>query len=331
MEHTIFYNIMRVHCCAECGEEGGVSLKIKYCDASCQRKNWPKHKKVCKLRAAELHDEALFKDPPDKDDCQICFLPMPQKFFSCASLPPATISSVPIYDFARANEELENHCTFNFFSCCGKSICTGCIHSFAMTGNKKCPYCNSDRYKTNEELLEKLMKRVAVNDAGAICQLAKHYEDANETHQDHAKSTELYSRAANLGCSESHYCLGVIYMGEGDLKKAKFHFEAAAIAGHEMARFNLGVHEYNSVNIERAVKHWKIAASAGSYIAMHELRAFFEREGGNFYGKHIVSRESFDSTLEAYNISCVEMRSEAKDVFIRVMLGGTNPTNNDDL
>ena len=105
----------------------------------------------------------------------------------------------------------------------------------------------------------------------------------------------------------------------GNMKKAKFHFEAAAIAGHEMARFNLGVHEYNSVNIERAVKHWKIAASAGSYIAMHELRAFFEREGGNYYGKRIVSRESIDSTLEAYNNSCVEMKSEARDTYIRVM------------
>ena len=56
-------------------------------------------------------------------------------------------------------------------------------------------------------------------------------------------------------------------------------------------------------NIQRAVKHWKIAASTGKYIAVHELRAFFEREGGNYYGKRIVSRESFDSTLKAYNDS----------------------------
>ena len=56
-------------------------------------------------------------------------------------------------------------------------------------------------------------------------------------------------------------------------------------------------------NIQRAVKHWTIAASTGNYIAMHELRAFFEREGGNYYGKRIVSKESFDSTLEAYNDS----------------------------
>jgi hypothetical protein len=57
---------------------------------------------------------------------------------------------------------------------------------------------------------------------------------------------------------------------------------------------------------------------------MHELRAFFEREGGNYYGKRIVSRETFDSTLAAYNNSCVEMRSEARDAYIHVMLGATN-------
>ena len=72
-------------CCAECGkEEGGVSLKtckscklVKYCNADCQKNHWTKHKKLCKKRAAELCDEALFKDPPPKEDCPICFLPMP--------------------------------------------------------------------------------------------------------------------------------------------------------------------------------------------------------------------------------------------------------------
>jgi hypothetical protein len=31
---------------------------------------------------------------------------MPEKLICCVSLPPATISSVPIYDFAIAHEEL---------------------------------------------------------------------------------------------------------------------------------------------------------------------------------------------------------------------------------
>jgi hypothetical protein len=99
--------------------------RVKYCTANCQKKHWPTNKKDCKLQAAEIRDEALFKDPPAKEDCQICFLPIQQKFFSCASLPDATISSVPIYDFARANEELADHGTVNFYTCCGKSIFTG--------------------------------------------------------------------------------------------------------------------------------------------------------------------------------------------------------------
>jgi len=56
------------------GVAGGVSLKacklcmlVKYCNVKCQKNHWAKLKKECKRRAAELHDEALFKDPPPKD------------------------------------------------------------------------------------------------------------------------------------------------------------------------------------------------------------------------------------------------------------------------
>ena len=96
------------------------------------------------------------------------------------------------------------------------------------------------------------------------------------------------------------------------MKKAKFHFEAAAMAGHEIARSKLGFIEADDGNTERAIKHWTIAASAGEYIAMHHLRTAFE-DG-------YVSRESIDSVLTAYNSSCVEMRSEARDAYIRDIL-----------
>ena len=76
--------------CANCGVDEGegecISLKackscmlVKYCNPTCQLNHWPKHKKLCKQRAAELHDEALFKEPPPKEDCPIC-LPMPRKY-----------------------------------------------------------------------------------------------------------------------------------------------------------------------------------------------------------------------------------------------------------
>jgi len=95
---------------------------------------------------------------------------------------------------------------------------------------------------------------------------------------------------------------------KGELKKAKFHNEAAAMAGHELARNNLGNIEAEGGNIEQAVKHWTIAASAGDYCVMHHLTTWFE--------SGVLSRESTSSTLTSYNNSCTKMRSEARDDFI---------------
>jgi TPR repeat protein len=180
-----------------------------------------------------------------------------------------------------------------------------------QSGNYKCPFCNSDRAgKTDEEDVEEIMKRVAANDAASIYLLANDYYNGRVgLQQDRIKAMELYARAADLGCSEAHCKLGGIYHEGGDLKKAKFHNEAAAMAGDEVARCNLGNMESNSGNMERAVKHWIIAASAGEYDAMNNLRRYFEHG--------CVSRESIDSILAAYNSSCKEMRSEARDVYMR--------------
>jgi len=47
---------------------------------------------------------------------------------------------------------------------------------------------------------------------------------------------------------------------------------------------------------------------------MNELRMAFE-EGE-------ISKESIDSTLKAYNSSCSEVRSEARDAHIRAIIEG---------
>jgi TPR repeat protein len=123
---------------------------------------------------------------------------------------------------------------------------------------------------------------------------------------------ELYVRAADLGNKTADYNLAGFYLEGGNMKKAKFHYEAAAMAGHGGARNNLGSIEFESGNMEQAVKHWTIGASGGEYLAMNKLKICF--------GKGDVSRESMDSTLAAYNTSCAEMRSEARDAFIRFYL-----------
>jgi TPR repeat protein len=234
------------------------------------------------------------------------------------SLPPATLSSVPIYEFTKANEELADMGTETYYSCCGKSICGGCIHSFRMSGNDgNCPFCKSDHVdKTDEERVDELMRRVEVNDAGAIFALGNNYYHGSEgLLRDRGKAIELYAKAADLGYSKAHSQLGIEYCEGGDSKKAKFqfHYEAAAMAGHEIARLNLGNMELNSGNVGRAVKHWMIAASAGHYDAMHNMLVALTR--GH------VSRESIDSSLTAYNTTCAEITSEARDAAIRMIMG----------
>ena len=69
--------------CANCGkgEESAGDLKactacnmVKYCNRDCQISHRPQHKKACKKRADELHDEEIFKQPPPNEDCPICML-----------------------------------------------------------------------------------------------------------------------------------------------------------------------------------------------------------------------------------------------------------------
>jgi TPR repeat protein len=239
---------------------------------------------------------------------------MPVLLISVVSLPPATITSVPIHDFAIAHKELAKCHSDHYYSCCGKYVCGGCVHSFQQTGNdEKCPFCNSDRAgKTDEKEVEEMTKRVQANDANSICELGAYYNDGlGGLQQDRTKAMELYAKAAKLDHHKAHYNLADVYHEGGNLKKAKFHYEAAAMLGCEVARCNLGVMEVHSGNMERAIKHWIIAASAGHFRSMNNLIELFH--------KGRVSRETIDSTLAAYNDSCAEMRSKPRDSCIQRM------------
>ena len=105
--------------------------------------------------------------------------------------------------------------------------------------------------KTDEEEIEELMKRVEVNDAAAICVLAHcYFTGLNGVQQDQVKAMELYARAADLGYSKAHCNLAIHYHKGGCLKKARFHYEAASMAGNVAARCNIGTIEAQSENME---------------------------------------------------------------------------------
>jgi hypothetical protein len=52
-------------------------------------------------------------------------------------------------------------------------ICSRCIHSFYA----KCPFCNSDKDKTDEEEVAQMMKRAEANVAGAMTALGRYKQD----------------------------------------------------------------------------------------------------------------------------------------------------------
>jgi TPR repeat protein len=160
-------------------------------------------------------------------------------------------------------------------------------------------------------MVEEIMKRVEANDAITMGMLGSYYNHGQiGLQQDHNEAIELWTQSAHLGCSKAHINLTDEYRYlVGDLKKAKFHLEAAAMAGHEGARSNIGHLEFLQFNnTDRAIKHWIIAASSGDYKAMQCLLIAFNQG--------LTSRAIIDATLTAYNTSCAGMRSDSRDAFI---------------
>ena len=92
-------------------------------------------------------DEDLFKQPPPRDECPICML----------TLPLIGVES-------------------KYQACCGKMLCVGCIYAVDEADNRcLCPFCRTPLSASHGEAMERLKKRVEVNDAQAIYQLGGYY------------------------------------------------------------------------------------------------------------------------------------------------------------
>ena len=280
--------------CAACGKEGeedsmNICNKCKmvhYCNVACKKKHKSKHKKKCdrqcKIRAVQLHDEALFKQPPLPEDCPICMLPLPLK-----------------------EGEVQ------FQSCCGKLLCIGCVLAMVERGGGKlCAFCRTPDLNSAKECIKRIKLLMEKGNGDAYYQLAGCYAQGElGMPQDRPKSNELLLKAGELGCTEAYNKLGnAYYYGDGveiDKKKAMHYFELAAMNGNVKARYWLGFFEVQAGNYQRACKHFILAAKVGHEGSLERVKAGF-MDG-------FVTKDEYESTLRAYYERQTEMKSEERD------------------
>ena len=241
-------------------------------------------------------DKELFKDLPPKEDCPICMLPMP-------------LSSI------------DEHYSFGtiYMPCCGKLICKACSMAEdeeMERGTIKawCSLCRVPIHSSDEEYIERCEHRMKLKDAEAFYYLGCSYNDGDMgLTKDRSKALDLWKRSAELGSIRAHARVALAYYneslsrtGEYNMKKARYHFELAAIGGHEESRYNLGVLEGRRRKFDLAQKHYKIAATCGFDKALKKV--------GEGYKKGYVTKEDYASTLRAYQLSMDEMKSEQRTI-----------------
>jgi len=291
-----------VSVCANCGKEGtndnmntcNKCKQVKYCNAVCKKVHKKKHKKECEEhirlaveRAAKLHDEKLFKQPPRLEDCPICFIRLP---------------------FLAKGRRYQ--------TCCGKVICSGCCYAPVYDNqgnevdNEKCPFCRTPKPSSEKEANERMKERVEANDPNAIFNLAIDYRNGtNGFPQDYKKALELYHQAAKLGFAPAYGCIGIAYEnGRGvdiDKKKAIHYYELAAMGGDLIARHNLGIKEENAGNMDRALKHYMVTAAGGHFDSLKEIK--------DMYSKGHATKEDYTKALQSYQEYLGEIKSTQRD------------------
>ncbi|KAL7536582.1 hypothetical protein ACHAXR_007258, partial [Thalassiosira sp. AJA248-18] len=249
----------------------------------------------CKKRAAEIFDEALFKQPPRKDECPICLLPLP----------------------LIAKE-------IHYKSCCGKTICYGCLYAHARASTDQiCPFCRTPDSTSLDEDIERIKERVEDNDGIAMLYLGGQYRYGSGVPQDSNKALELWHQAVKLnGCAESHCRIASAYargeIVEMDVKKAKYHWELGAMGGNVEARHSLGTFEMMSGNINRAMKHLMISAEFGWDDSLKEIQ--------NGFSEGYVTKDEFEKALRAHKESKDGMQSDQRDAAQRDIFTGSEPT-----
>ncbi|EJK48311.1 hypothetical protein THAOC_32904 [Thalassiosira oceanica] len=164
-------------------------------------------------------------------------------------------------------------------ACCAMTLCDGC--QWALMGREMydCPFCRTPIVWDNSVVLAELQKRVDAKDPYAINLLAS---------QNYGGGYGLEKVGAGVAKSKA---------------KGLRHFEAAAMQGHALSRFNLGLHEFLDGNCGRALRHFMISAKMGH---SDSINAFRDPEC-------CATREQYDEGLKGYLAAVEETKSPERD------------------
>ena len=200
---------------------------------------------------------------------------------------------------------------YRYNSCCGKVVCSGCIHAVEMTSGKTlCPFCRALVPKADEEMINRLKKRVKVGDAIAIHNLGCDFDEGGYgLPQDRAKALEHWHRSAELGYVSAYCNIGCAYHNgrdvARDIRKAAFYWRLAAMRGDAKSRHNLGAKEGRKGNYDRALKHFMIAVEGGNNDSLMMIK--------QLYTKGRATRDDYAKALKAYQAYLDEIRSDDRD------------------
>lgn len=312
--------------CSACGKGGDLKTctackSVKYCNRDCQIAHRPIHKKICKraaglrvaknevaeyvsmeLKKVAISDDELFCDSPPKEECPICFLPMPYSY--------------------------NNGCMTTYQPCCGKLLCFGCRSASIdemKKGNikKLCPFCRVPVAKSHQEYIERCKARVELGDALAVHQLGVgYYMGHYGLPKDIDKGIELWHKATeqrgSTGSTRAHAHLAnhywavghneavIMFRGGGGretaVSQAGYHFQLAAMGGDEQSRHSLGV--MMAEDKSKSMKHFMIAARDGYDSSLKQV--------GEGYKAGHVTKEDYTNTLREYQRIRDEMKSEQR-------------------
>jgi len=234
----------------------------------------------------ETKDMDLFAPVAEREECPVCMIPIPLD----------------------AKE-------ITFMPCCGKVICSGCIHRgvFSSLANgkpdheiEKCSFCRQLTPKNQVKALKILMKR---NDSQAYMQMAFRYKQGEGVIQSNTKSLEMLIRAAELGDIEAFGKLGSYYERgiavEQDESKAIEFYEVSANKGSVHAHVMLAEIHGKKGNVDESIGHLTVAASAGNQESMDDLM--------DLYKVKVISKEDLAKTLRAHQTSLNEMKSKERE------------------